>query len=318
MSVLCAVPFAAAFFTACAAPPPLAVGYVEGDFVLVAPVEGARIEALAARQGERVTAGQTLATLEAQDARHAAEEAKAALAQAQAQAADLKEGRRPEEIAVLEAALRSARAQGAEAHRMLERTRDLARRGIATPADLERAETALELAGAATGQAEANLAVARLPARADAIRAAESQVERARAALAQAEWRLGQRTVAAPATGRIAEVIRHPGDIAGPSAPILSLLPDGAIRLKLYLPEPQFASAPVGALLAVQCDGCPPGLNARVTYAAPEPEFTPPVIYSLETRQKLVHLIEARPEGEAAALKPGQIVDVRLREPGAR
>ena len=65
-------------------------------------------------------------------------------------------------------------------------------------------------------------------------------------------------------------------------------------------------------MLAVQCDGCPPDLTARVTYAAPEPEFTPPVIYSLETRQKLVHLIEARPEGDDTALKPGQIVDVRI------
>jgi len=277
-------------------------------------VEAARIETLAARQGERVSAGQALATLETQDARHAAEEAGAALAQAEAQAADLKEGRRPEEIAVLEAALHSAEAQEAEARRVLDRTRDLAGRAIATQADLERAETALELAEAATGQAKANLAVARLPARQDAIRAAESQVNRARAALAQAEWRLGQRTVAAPAAGRIAEVIRHPGDIAGPSAPILSLLPDGAIRLKLYLPEPQFSTVAIGALLAVQCDGCPPGLTARVTYASPEPEFTPPVIYSLETRQKLVHLVEARPEGDAAALKPGQIVDVRMSE----
>ncbi len=318
MSLLCALPLAATLFSACAAPAPLAVGYVEGDFVLVAPVEGARITTLAARQGERVAAGQVLATLEADDARHAAEEARAALAQAEAQAADLKQGRRPEEIAVLEAALRSAEAQGAEARRTLERTRDLARRGIAAAADLERAETAVETADAARGQAEANLAVARLPARDETIRAAQGQVERARAALAQAEWRLGQRSVAAPAAGRVAELIRHPGDIAGPSAPILSLLPDGAIRLKFYLPEPEFSAIAVGASLAVQCDGCPPGLTARVTYASPEPEFTPPVIYSPAARQKLVHLVEARPEGEAAALKPGQIVDVRMGEASAR
>lgn len=318
MSLLCALPLAAALFSACAMPAPLAFGYVEGDFVLVAPAEGARIEALGARQGEHVAAGQVLATLEAQDARHAVEEARAALAQAEAQAADLKEGRRPEEIAVLEAALRSAEAQGAEARRTLERTRDLARHGIAAAADLERAETAVETADAAAGQARANLAVARLPARDETIRAAESQVERARAALAQAEWRLAQRSVAAPAAGRIAETIRHPGDMAGPSAPILSLLPDGAIRLKFYVPEPEFSEIAVGALLAVECDGCPQGLTARVTYASPEPEFTPPVIYSLKARQKLVHLVEARPEGEATALKPGQIVDVRLSEPSAR
>ena len=53
-----------------------------------------------------------------------------------------------------------------------------------------------------------------------------------------------------------------------------------------------------------------PGLQARVSYVSPDPEFTPPVIYSLETRQKLVYLVEARPEGDATALQPGQIVDV--------
>jgi HlyD family secretion protein len=47
-----------------------------------------------------------------------------------------------------------------------------------------------------------------------------------------------------------------------------------------------------------------------VTYVADSPEFTPPVIYSLENRQKLVYLVEARPDAGAEALKPGQIVDV--------
>ena len=118
MSFLCALPLAGMLFSACAAPPPLAVGYVEGDFVLVAPVEMARIETLAARQGDRVTAGQPLAALQADDARHAVAEARAALAQAEAQLADLRQGRRPEEIAVLEATLRSAGAQAAEARRV--------------------------------------------------------------------------------------------------------------------------------------------------------------------------------------------------------
>ncbi|MFC6490610.1 HlyD family secretion protein, partial [Nitratireductor sp. GCM10026969] len=99
----------------------------------------------------------------------------------------------------------------------------------------------------------------------------------------------------------------------GPSAPVISMLPDGAVKLKLYLPEPAFSAVEVGSLLAVRCDGCPAGLRARVSYVSPDPEFTPPVIYSLETRQKLVFLIEARPEGEAAdRLQPGQIVDVIL------
>ena len=62
----------------------------------------------------------------------------------------------------------------------------------------------------------------------------------------------------------------------------------------------------------MRCDGCAPGLKARISYISPDPEFTPPVIYSLENRQKLVYLVEARPEEQDTVLQPGQIVDVRL------
>ena len=73
-----------------------------------------------------------------------------------------------------------------------------------------------------------------------------------------------------------------------------------------------FSSVRIGSLLSVHCDGCGPDVKARVSYVSPDPEFTPPVIYSLENRQKLVYLVEARPEGDAGPLQPGQIVDVDL------
>ena len=312
MSFLCALPVIAGLFSGCAEPP-LAVGYVEGEYVLLAPIETVQLRDVSVREGDRVASGATVANFEDDDASLGVASARAALAHAQAQLADLQQGRRPEEIAVLEATLRSSSAQAAEAGRTLDRMRDLAKRGVAAKADLDRAETAVETADAAVGQAQANLAVARLPARPETIRAAEGEVASARAALEQAQWRLEKRTLVAPADGRISNVIRNAGEMAGPTAPVISLLPDGAIRLKLYVPEPQFSSLRVGALLAVSCDGCPQGLTARITYAAPEPEFTPPVIYSLTTRQKLVHLVEARPQDDSAgALKPGQIVDVRL------
>lgn len=313
MSFICAIPFAVLLFSACAEPTPLAVGYVEGEYVLLAPIETGQLLTQSVARGDRVEAGAVVATLEADDAQIALVEAEAALAQAEAQLGDLRLGKRPEEVAVLEAALQSANAQATEARSALERTRDLQRRGIAPPAELDKAEAGLEVAEAAIAQAEANLAVAHLAARPETIKAAEGQVERARAVVDQARWRLEKRTMTAPVSGRVNDLIRYPGDIAGPTAPILSLLPDGAVKLKLYVPEPAFSSVAVGSLLDVRCDGCPAGLTARVSYAAPEPEFTPPVIYSLETRQKLVHLVEARLEGDAAAtLKPGQIVDVAL------
>lgn len=312
MEFLCAVPVLSGLLNMCAPPPPLAVGYVEGDYVLIAPIEMAEVKSLAIRRGDRIAAGQAIANLEDSDARIAVAEAGAALAQAEAQLANLKQGRRPEELAVLDAARQSAEAAKNEAARTLARIEDLHKRGIASRADLDAALTQMEVRSAALAQAEANLAVAKLPARPEEIRASEQAVERARAAGDQAAWRLSKRALTAPAAGRVNDVIRNPGDLAGPTAPIVSLLPDGAVKLRLYVPETSLSAVAVGVTLEVRCDGCGDGLAARVTYVSPEPEFTPPVIYSLENRQKLVFLVEARPEGEATRLQPGQIVDARL------
>jgi HlyD family secretion protein len=311
MSMLCALPLAASFFSVCAAPAPLAVGYVEGEYALLAPIETAEVYSVSVERGERVAAGAAVAVLEDSDAKIAVAEAEAALAQAQAQLANLKVGKRSEEIAVLEAAVDMAKAGEADAQRKADRLRDLYAKGTATQADFDTARTTLETAVAEVEQAKANLAVGKLPARPDEINAAESAVKQARASLDQARWRLGERVIKAPAAGRISDIIRNPGDVAGPQAPVVSMLPDGAVKLTLYLPEPALSSVKVGSTLDVHCDGCKPGLQARVSYVSPDPEFTPPVIYSLETRQKLVYLIEAKPVGEATRLQPGQIVDVR-------
>lgn len=314
MSLLCSIPFAASLFSACAAPAPLAVGYVEGDYVLLAPIEVAQVTSIGVKRGDRVEAGAPVAEMETDDARIAVEQAQAALAQAQAQLANLRIGKRPEEIAALEAMVHSAEAEALEKRRVLTRAAGLLERGFVTQAEYDEALTAVDVAAALINQSQANLAVGKLPARPDEIEAAESQVKQSVAALEQARWRLAKRSLTAPSAGRVNDIIRNPGDVAGPSSPVLSMLPDGAVKLSVYVPEASFSKVEVGKLLKVRCDGCPDGLEARISYVSPDPEFTPPVIYSLETRQKLVYLVEARPVGNATALQPGQIVDVVLGE----
>ncbi|AZO76621.1 MULTISPECIES: HlyD family efflux transporter periplasmic adaptor subunit [unclassified Bosea (in: a-proteobacteria)] len=304
----------AASLGVCAPPSTRVVGYVEGEYVRIGPIDTARIESVAVRRGERVAPGALLAELQADDARNAVAESEARLVQAQAQLANLLSGKRPEEIAVIEAVAASAKAQERESERALERRQDLFRRGVSTQADLDQAQTARDVATSRVRETVANLNVARLAAREEEIKAARNQVAQAQAALDQAKWRHGQRKLTAPAAGIVTDLIRHPGELAGPSAPALTILPDGAVKLMLYVPEALLFGTTVGTRLDVRCSGCPQGLAATVSYVSQEPEFTPPVIYSAETRQKLVYLVEARPEGgPATRLQPGQIVDVMLR-----
>lgn len=309
--LICAVPLLSQLFTACASLPPFATGYVEGDYVMIAPVASAQIETLNVTRGQRVVAGEMLATLESTDAQIALAQAQAALSAAQSQLADLKEGRRPEEIAVIVASLAAARAQAEEADREEARQQNLRDLGVNTQAQLDAARTAATTATANVAVIQANLAVAQLPARSHTIDAAQAALDGATANRDQALWLLSQRDLLSPATGVISDLIRNQGEIAGPAAPVIELLPDGAVKLRLYVAETDVARIAPGTRLAVHCDGCVAGLSATVTYIADGPEFTPPVIYSLESRQKLVYLIEARPD-TAAGLKPGQIVDVSL------
>lgn len=312
MSFICALPILASLFAACGGAGPLAVGYVEGEYVLVAPIETAQVVDLAVRRGDRVANGQALVRLERRDAEIAVARAAAGLAQAQRQLANLQEGRRPEEIASIVASLRSAKARAAEAERVLQRQSDLLDQGISTQAAYDSASTTVELNKAKVSELEANLAVARLPARENEIKAAQAAVDQAAAVLDSAEWRLSKRVLSVPLSGVVSDIIRNAGEVAGPQAPVLSVLPDGAVKLKVYVPETALSSIRVGETLVVRCDGCGDGMRATVSYVSPDPEFTPPVIYSLENRQKLVYLVEARPAAGAAALMPGQIVDVDL------
>lgn len=311
-SIACAIPLIASLFAGCGPGKPFAVGYVEGEFVRLAPIEVAQIDSVSVRRGDHVAAGEVVAGLEQEDAEQAVSQAEAQYGEAQAQLANLQLGRRPAEIAVLQAAVSSAQAAVEQAQLIYNRQSDLLRQGFSAQSQYDQAKTSLDQARAQVQQSIANLAVARLPARPDEIKAAQNKVAQAKAALDQARWRLSQRTLTAPSPGRIDDIIRNAGDIAGPSAPVVSMLPDGAIKLKLYVPEALLSSIAVGGELQIHCDGCAPGQKALISYVSPDPEFTPPVIYSLDRRQKLVYLVEARPEANAASLKPGQIVDVTL------
>ncbi len=312
MGFICTLPLIGTFFAACQPALPLATGYVEGEYVLMAPVEIAQIARITVRRGDHVARGQNLVFLERRDAEIALAGAKAALAQATSKLENISRGRRPQEIAVIEASLASARFQAREAKRNLVRQKDLLDRGIAAQSKYDAAKTRYDVAEAHVGELEANLKVARLPARAAEIKAASAAVDQAGAAEERAAWRVSKRTLRADAPATVIDVIRNPGEVAGPAAPVLSLLPDGAIKLRLYIGETLLAKLHLGTVLSVHCDGCGSGMTASVNYISPNPEFTPPVIYSLENRQKLVYLVEARPGPDATALKPGQIVNVDL------
>ena len=157
------------------------------------------------------------------------------------------------------------------------------------------------------------LDVSRLPARQDQIRAQNAQVAAARAAQSQAAWRLDQKRAAANQAELVDDTLYREGEWVPAGSPVVRLLPPGNVKVRFFVPETAAGSLKPGRSVSVGCAGCGGGVAAVVSYVSNEPEFTPPVIYSNETRSKLVFLVEARPSLEnAARLRPGQPVSVAI------
>jgi len=157
--------------------------------------------------------------------------------------------------------------------------------------------------------------IANLPARSDEIAAATSEVKAATDALAQAQWRIDQKSQVAPAAGIVADTLYRPGEWVAAGSPVVSLLPPGNVKIRFYIPETRVSTVHVGDALVARCDGCGGDIPAKVRFVAPQAEYTPPVIYSRENRAKLVYLVEARPDAPNPALHPGLPVEVTLAAP---
>ena len=310
---LAAIVIAIALFTLPANKEDEFAGYMEADLVLVGSEQGGRVATLSVEEGNHVKQGDPIFTLESSEQEASVAAAKSRVEQADAQLADVKaELQRPEEIKVLEAALNEANAMLQVSANNLERAQALYDKGWTTKAALDDAVAQHDRNAAVVVEAEKRITAAKLPGRSDLIDAAAANTEAARHALAEAEKNLAKRQVFAPADGSVEEVYFRPGEVVKEGQAVIALLPPRNLKVRFFVAEPVRAKLQLEQTVNVSCDGCPPDLKAKISFISRDAEFTPPVIFSREQRQKLVFLIEARPEGEAAALTAGQPVTVTL------
>ncbi len=289
-------------------------GYVEGDLIyLAAPVSGA-VEALYVREGERVAAGAATFLIDPRVPQAQAELAAAALAAAEAHAEDLRKGQRAQEQAVYDAQLAAAEAKLREAEASYNRIAPLVARGIYAPARLDQERAARDTARAQVETVRRQRAVGALSARADAIRAADQQAAQARGGLSGAEAVLQTLSPPAPTGARVQQIFFRQGEWAQANQPVLALLPDTRIKLRFFVPERSANLYRPGGTVQFGCDGCPGLRTARISWVSATAEFTPPVLYSRGSRDRLVFMVEATPE-DPTTLNPGLPVDVVPLEP---
>jgi len=220
-------------------------GWVEANLIFVAPDETGRVETLAVREGDRVTAGQQLFTVDED-----------------LQQADLRQN---------EATLANARVA------------------------FERAEKLLKT-GSGTQMAYDN---------------AQAALREVQARLDTSQIRLTRRKVQSSATGTIQQIYYRPGEMVPAGRPVLSLLPPGNVKIRFFVPETMLPKLSYGQHVGVHCDNCANPSGAAISFISRSAEYTPPVIYSLDERSKLVFLIEALPD-RPESFRVGQPLSVTV------
>jgi len=300
--------------TACAKPPvDVYPGYAEGENVrLSAPISGTLTKLLVQR-GDTVAAAAPAFVLEQESERSARQEAESRVQQAQAQLANLKLGRRPEELQALRAQLSQAQAALKLSTNEFSRASQLVAEKFNSPATLDQARAAVERDQASVNEINAQLRLASQGSRQNEIAAAQQEVNAAKALLAQAEWRVQQKTQRIPIAGDVVDLLYREGEWVPQGSPILSVLPPANVKARFFVPQPVLGRLALGQTVQLHCDGCPAPIAAKVSFIAREVEFTSPIIYSKENRAALVFMVEARPSAEDARhLHPGQPLEVRL------
>ena len=145
---------------------------------------------------------------------------------------------------------------------------------------------------------------ANLDAAVSALRVAEARV-------VTSETRLARRQGFAPVAGTIQQIYFREGEMVPEKRPVLSIMPPGNMKLRFFVPETELPKLAIGDEVKVTCDNCSPDLTAKIYFIATNAEYTPPVIYSLDERNKLVYLIQARP-ARPDSLRVGQPVSIYL------
>ena len=293
-------------------------GYAEGEYVLVAAPAAGRLEKRWVSRGQEVEAGAPLFALERENEKASRREAEERVRNAEAKLANVAAGKRKPEIEAIQAQEAQAAAARELSRRQLKQQEELFAKNYISASSMDAARANHDRDIARVAETEAQLRLARMTMGRDTeIAAAQADVETARAVLAQSDWRLAQRAVAAPA-GAPAKTLVHDtfyseGEWVAAGSPVVSLLPPGNIKLRFFVPETALGGLKIGQAVRAACDGCNAAVAAKISYISRQAEYTPPVIYSREQRAKLVYLVEARPApADATRLRPGQPLDVSL------
>lgn len=292
-------------------------GYIEGEYTNIASSLSGILQELNVVRGQTVKANTLLYRLDPQPESAALNQAQENLEQAQARLNDLILGQRNTIINAISSQKQQTIANMELSKANFERYQKLYEKHAVDKATLDNSYYTYQRDVNRVNELAANLAEAKLGARENLVHAQKAQVDAAQAAVAQAQWRLSQKSIYAPIAGLVYDTYYKVGEFVPARSPVVVMLAPKDIKLLFYIPEPSRSKLQIGQTIYFDCDSCEEVSKAVIAYISPQAEYTPPVIFSRESRYKLVYRVKADLDlAHGVFYYPGQPVDVFLENPG--
>ncbi len=300
----------------CSGQKPHYLGYIEAYLVYIAPPVSGQLFDLDIHRGDAVKANQKLYQLDPEPEHSYLNQAQYTLAAEQETLSDLEKGQRSTILDALRANVLSAEAQLALSKITLERNQRLYDKQVVSKAALDNATADYATRLQEVKQLQANLAEAELGAREHLIQAQTQKVKAAESAMNAYAWQLSEKTGMASDGGIIFDTFFRPGEFIPAGQAVVAILSPKQIRVLFYVPEPNYSDIKLGQTVWFKIDGVKKAKAVKVRFISKDAEYTPPVIYSAESKSKLVYRIEAQlPEDSALQFHPGTPVSVYLQDP---
>lgn len=289
-------------------------GYIEGEYVYIAPSSSGILEEIFIIKGQQINVGDKLFSIDSQTLQADIESAKLSLDKALSNYANLTKGKRQEEILVILKQKDQAEAVMKNAKKELDRSKQLYESTFGSKADLDLKQSTYDKSKGQVDEINASLKTAMLGARDDELKMAQNEIEIAKQNLIKVQKRFEDSHPTAKLSGKIEDVYYRLGEFVTLGSPVVNILPPENIKARFFVSQKLFPKFQLGKEVIINCDNCDNGIKAKITFVSSQAEFTPPVIYSVESREKLVFMIEATPINYTPFLHPGLPIDIKMEE----
>ena len=289
-------------------------GYIEGHYTYLASAMSGQLDELTVSRGDQVKTNQLIFVLDQQPETDQLKQSEKNLAQAEQTLIDLQKGQRQTIIDQIIAQRAQTMATLTLDKKTLIRYKKLYLKGAIDKQSVDTAQSNYDRDVKKINELNANLSEAKLGARKNQIKAQQETVAAAKADVKQATWALAQKTMFAPISGTVFDTYYRVGEFVPANQPVVSLLAPQNIKLIFFIPEPLLSTISLGQTIQFTCDSCKEKTPATISFISQDAEYTPPVIYSKDSRDKLVYRVEAKiAPNVAIRFHTGQPVDVYLK-----